>query len=193
MKSEKRKCQNCSREFFIELQDTKFYEKMNVPAPTFCPECRLIRRLSWRNERTFYSRACDRCKKPIISIYAPSSALTVYCSPCWWPDSWDALEYGADFDSQKPFLLQLRELLGRVPMMNLHGLYATLVNSDYTHMVSYLKDCYMVTYSDVGENLIYGSVVNDSRDSVDNLMLDKGELCYETINCRKCYRVFFFA
>ncbi len=43
----------------------------------------------------------------------------------------------------------------------------------------------------MGENLIYGSVVNNSRDSVDNLMLDKGELCYETINCRKSYRVFF--
>ena len=168
-----------------------FYEKIQVPPPTFCPQCRLIRRLAWRNERTFYSRMCDKCKKAMISIYAPDRGLTVYCSPCWWKDDWDALDFGVDFDPQKPFLIQLRELYQRVPQMTLHGLYTTIVNSDYTHMVSYLKDCYMVTYSDYGENLSYGSIVLNSKDSVDNLMLDHGELCYETVNCEKCYRVWY--
>lgn len=189
--SQNKTCQNCKQGFVIEPQDVAFYDKMQVPPPTFCPECRLIRRLAWRNERSFYSRTCDKCKKPIISIYAPESGLTVYCSPCWWKDDWDALNYGVEFDTQKPFLVQLRELYQRVPQMNLHGLYTTLVNSDYTHMVGHLKDCYMVTYSDFGENLLYGSIVENSKDSVDNLMLHYSELCYETVNCIKCYHTMF--
>jgi len=75
--------------------------------------------------------------------------------------------------------------------MNLFGLYSTTTNSDYTNMVSWLKNCYMVTYSDYCENVIYGSFVNHSRDSMDNLMGKEIELCYETINCNKCYRLFY--
>jgi hypothetical protein len=49
----------------------------------------------------------------------------------------------------------------------------------------------MVTYSDYCENVAYGSFVNHSRDSVDNLMGNQIELCYETINCNKCYSTFY--
>ena len=75
--------------------------------------------------------------------------------------------------------------------MTLYGLYTTLVNSDYTNMVGWLKNCYMVTYSDYGENLVHGSFVNHSKDSVDNLMGLNLELCYETINCNQCYKTFY--
>jgi len=47
-------CQNCSGEFIIESDDFSFYEKIKVPAPTFCPECRMIRRLVFRNERRLF-------------------------------------------------------------------------------------------------------------------------------------------
>lgn len=127
----------------------------------------------------------------MISVFAPNNGLTVYCSPCWWGEDWNPLDYGVDFDPEKPFMLQVRELLSRVPVMNLYGLYTTLVNSDYTNMVAFLKNCYMVTYSDYCENAIYGSFVNHSKDCVDNLMSEQNELCYETTNCAKCYKTFF--
>ncbi len=127
----------------------------------------------------------------MISIFAEDSGVHVYCSPCWWSDSWDGLEYGGDVDFSKPFLPQLDELFHRVPIMTLYGLYTTLVNSDYTNMVGHLKNCYMVTYSDHCEDATYGSFVNWSKNCVDNLMAERCELCYETINCSKCYRTFF--
>lgn len=49
----------------------------------------------------------------------------------------------------------------------------------------------MVTYSDYSENLTYGSFVNHSKDSVDNMMGKQLELCYETINCNQCYKTSF--
>jgi ADP-heptose:LPS heptosyltransferase len=47
---------------------------MKVPPPTFCPECRLIRRFARRNERSFYHRVCEKCDKKIISVCLFSSA-----------------------------------------------------------------------------------------------------------------------
>lgn len=38
--AEKRICQNRKNSFEIEAQDFAFYEKIKVPAPTWCPDCR---------------------------------------------------------------------------------------------------------------------------------------------------------
>ena len=191
MMSETRKCQNCKNDFIVEPDDFSFYEKIKVPPPTFCPECRLIRRMARRNERSFHYSDCEKCGKKIISIFSKESKIHVYCSSCWASDSWEGLEYGVDFDSSKNFFTQLDDLFRKVPMMNLYGLHTTKIDSDYTNMVSWVKNCYMITYGDYNENLIYGSFVNHSKDSVDNLMGNQIELCYETINCNKCYRTFF--
>ena len=69
MKSETKQCQNCKKDFVIEPEDFNFYEKIKVPPPTFCPECRLIRRMIWRNERTLYKRKCDKTGKQIITMF----------------------------------------------------------------------------------------------------------------------------
>ena len=191
MNNENEICQNCKKDFIIEPDDFGFYEKMKVPPPTFCPECRLIRRLARRNERVFYHGICEKCDKKIISCFSDESEMHLYCGACWYSDDWDGREYGVDFDFSKNFFVQLDDLFHKVPMINLYGLYTTLVNSDYTNMVSWLKNCYMVTYSDYCEDIIYGSFVNRSKDSIDNLMGNKIELCYETINCDKCYKTFF--
>ncbi len=188
---ETRNCQNCKNDFNIEPDDFSFYEKIKVPPPTFCPECRLIRKLARRNERFFHKIVCGKCDKNTISIFGEHSNVEVYCSYCWWADDWDAIEYGEEFDSSKNVFMQIEELFHRVPQMNLNGLYQTKVNSEYTHMASWLKNCFMVTYSDYCENVIYGSFINHTKDSVDNLMGAKLELCYETINCSQCYRTLY--
>ncbi len=87
MTMESRNCQNCKLDFIIEPEDFVFYEKIKVPPPTFCPDCRLARKLVWRNERSLYKRNCDLCKKNIISMYKPTVLFPVYCHECWWSDS----------------------------------------------------------------------------------------------------------
>ncbi|KKQ03984.1 MAG: hypothetical protein US12_C0009G0014 [Parcubacteria group bacterium GW2011_GWA2_36_24] len=54
-------CQNCKKDFTIEPDDFGFYEKIKVPPPTWCPECRMIRRMLFRNERSLYKQNCDLC------------------------------------------------------------------------------------------------------------------------------------
>ena len=115
MNSETKNCQNCKKNFIIESEDFNFYEKIKVHPPTFCPECRLIRRLANREERSFFKDKCDFCDKDVVSIFSPESNLKVYCSPCWWSDNWDGLQYGKDYDFSKPFFQQFRELQQVVP------------------------------------------------------------------------------
>src|SRR3989344_3499599 len=139
MKSETRKCQNCKNEFIIEPDDFGFYEKIKVPPPTFCPECRLQRRLMWRNERTFYQRQCDLCKKNIISSFTREQPFPVYCQKCWWGDDWDPYSFGIDFDFSKSFFEQFQKLKKKVPILNMQnddGIAS--LNSEYSQDFAYL-------------------------------------------------------
>ena len=114
-KSENRICQNCKKDFTIESEDFNFYEKIKVPPPTWCPECRLIRRLAFREDRPLYKDKCDKCGEEIISIYSREKKLVVYCPSCWWGDSWDATDYGREYDFSKSFFEQFNELVRVVP------------------------------------------------------------------------------
>src|SRR6185436_17628089 len=110
MNSESRSCQNCQRDFTIEPDDFEFYKKISVPPPTFCPQCRLQRRLAFRNERTLYKTTCGLCGQKLLTMYDPEGEITSYCGTCWWSDKWDPLEYGRDYDFSRPFFEQLWEL-----------------------------------------------------------------------------------
>ena len=191
MASETRICQNCKSDFIIEPEDFNFYEKIKVPPPTFCPECRKQRRLTWRNDIILYSRSCDLCEKSILSIYSPDSGLTVYCVKCWWSDKWDPKEYGKDYDFSKPFFEQFRELQQRVPIIALandDGLISGSINCEYTQDFSNAKNCYMVFVAWKLEDSLYSHYILDSRGMVDCLSSwDNSDSVYEGIFAERCY------
>ena len=105
MKEEIKNCQNCKKDFTIEPDDFGFYEKIKVPLPTWCPDCRLQRRLAFRNERTFYKRPCDLCGADTLSRFDPDRGIVNYCGECWWSDNWDTTSYGQDYDFSRPFFI----------------------------------------------------------------------------------------
>src|SRR3989338_915758 len=154
--SEIRNCQNCKKDFIIEPDDFSFYEKIKVPAPTWCPDCRLQRRLSFRNERALYKNPCQLCGKDTVSRFDPEKGIVNYCGECWWSDKWDPTSYGQDYDFSKPFFKQFGNLLKQVPQFNLITLYNTLVNSNFTNMNHYLKNCYYIFNADYDERCMYG-------------------------------------
>src|SRR3989344_334905 len=124
MTSEIKKCQNCTQNFTIESDDAAFYEKIKVPTPTWCPECRARRRLTWRNERSLYRRKCDAPghDEMVITNFGPHTGIPVYDQKFWWSDSWDATQYGRDYDFNRPFFEQFKELLNVVPVPNVINL-----------------------------------------------------------------------
>lgn len=168
-----------------------FYEKIHVPSPTWCPECRLIRRLAWRNIRSIYRRKCDLCGEDKIGVYSPDKPYNVYCAKCWWSDDWDARDYGQDYDFSRPFFEQFNEFMKKAPLLNRFVLEDTMVRSDYTNMAQYLKDCYLVFHGDNCERCMYCDQIDFTNDCIDCSYLFQGELCYESINLLKCNKVFY--
>ena len=197
MHSKVRNCQNCNKDFTIEPDDFGFYEKIKVPPPTFCPDCRFQRRLAWRNDLSFYNRSCDLCGKNIISIYHPDKPLTVYCNKCWWSDKWDPKSYGRNINFSRPFFEQFRELQDKVPLLALfNDNEVGSLNCEYTQNVTFAKNCYMVSMSWFGEDVMYSYSVGgpETRYVVDSLgVFPYSQFIYDGIfiehsyNCRSCY------
>lgn len=189
-KNETRSCQNCKNDFTIEPDDFSFYEKIKVPPPTFCPECRSIRRMSFTNERVLYKRKCDLTGENIFSMYGENTNFPVYETTAWYSDKWDPYSYGIELDLSKPFLSQLKELYDIVPRMSLvkQGLP---VNSPYTHRVTSPKNSYMVFRSIKPENCLYSYFLFGGIDCCDSMFLVDCERCYECIDCERCYNLKF--
>jgi len=187
-RSETKKCQNCKSEFTIEPDDFDFYNKMKVPSPTFCPDCRLQRRMAVSNARTLYKRTCDLCKESTISMYPADTPFPVYCITCWRSDKWDAVEYGVDYDFNKTFLEQFSDLRKKVPLVALLQ-QGEMKNSQYTNRASNNKDCYLVFRANFNENCLYSHPISDCNDSLDCLNTQKCELTYNCIDCVNCYNV----
>ncbi len=190
MQEETRKCQNCKEEFVIGPEDFHFYEKIKVPPPTFCPDCRMQRRMAYRNERTLYRRECGQCGKPIIGAYRAQTNFPVYCSECWWSDKWDSMDYGKDYDPKKSFLIQFKELQDKVPRPYVNNVTGTtMVNSEYTNCAGEMKNCYLVYGAMRDEDCVYSHYLNDSRWCFDNLYSIKSENCYDCLDIENCYGV----
>ncbi len=191
MQPEVRNCQNCKRDFIIEPEDFNFYEKMNVPSPTWCPECRMIRRFAFSNVWHLYKRVCAKCGKSVLSIYSEDKPNVVYCNPCWWGDTWNGDEYGVDYDPSKPFFTQLKELFLKVPWQATENMYLLHTNSPYVNACGPAKNCYMLFWADYCENSFYSSYLNGLKDSSDCYRAAESELCYESVGINKCYRTLF--
>ena len=187
MQSETKICQNCKKDFIIEPDDFGFYEKIKVPPPTFCPECRFQRRMIFRNGRTLYRRQCDLCQKNIISIYSADASFPVYCQKCWWSDKWDPHKYAKDFDFSRPFFEQFKELLFSVPAISItNDNEMASINCEYTYDWFFSKNCYMSVSGWHAENVLYSYHIEHNKDMLDSMHMRECELSYE---CLQCYKI----
>ncbi len=186
MENETRNCQNCKKDFVIDSEDFNFYEKIKVPLPTFCPECRLIRRMMATNERFLYKRKCDLSGEEIFAMYPGDTKFPVYCTDEWYSDKWDPYQYGMEYDFSRTFFEQFLELQNKVPRMALVR-QGFSINSPYTHRVTDPKNSYMVFRASYPENSLYTYIGMKIKDVCDCSFVTECELCYECINCERCY------
>jgi hypothetical protein len=182
-------CQNCKKDFTIEPEDFKFYEKIKVPAPTFCPECRIIRRYIIKNDRSLYKIKCDASghQEQLISMYSSEEKLFICDRDYWWSDDWDSMEYGKNYDFNKSFFEQFHKLQSKVPRPSLVNNKA--VNSAYCNFADENKNCYLLTTANRNEDSFFGFFLADSKNVSDSIFCSDSELLYECIDCQKCYNL----
>lgn len=189
--TENRECQNCKTSFTIEPEDFEFYAKIKVPPPTWCPECRMQRRMAWRNVRNLYKRQCSAPghNESIISVYSADKKFTVYDQPFWWSDKYDPTMNSRGYDFSIPFFIQYAQLLSETPLPNLSNINP--VESAYTNVTIDSKDCYLIFSSTHNENCLYSEGINNCSDSLDLLSSRNDERAHECVDCRNCYNIFF--
>lgn len=189
MQSETKVCQNCKKDFIIEPDDFAFYEKMKVPPPTWCSECRFQRRIVWRNEWRLFKNKDARTGLDVFTNFSPEAPVKIYDRDFWLSDGWDPLEYSRDIDWSRPFLEQIKELLYIVPIFSRAAV--SIVNSDYSMNAGWLKNAFMTFNSDYVEDSGYIFSCVNVKNSFDCELAKNLELCYSCFNVNTCYKTFF--
>lgn len=188
MEPEKKQCKKCDQEFLISQNDFSFYERMKIPTPNICLDCRFKMRALWRNETSLYSgRKCGLCGESILSVYNPKSDYVAYCYKCYTSDSWDPMDYAQNYDINVPFFEQLNVLFHKVPKDTtfISGSDGPNINSVYVNMGGGMKDCYMVFNGGLGEKMMYCRGVRFANEVSDCYFGENIERCYECVNVSK--------
>jgi hypothetical protein len=187
-------CKKCGLKFIITDIDLAFLDKIapvfngkkeQIPPPNLCPDCRTQRRLSYRNEHFLYKRKCDLTGKEIVSQFAQDKPHKVYDQETWWSDKWDAMEYGQDFDFNRPFFEQFQELLLKTPLIS--NTVVNSVNCEYNSFCVDSKDCYLCSRVGNDEKCFYSALPIKSYKCFDCLIIFESQKCFECINCYNCY------
>lgn len=187
MTDEKRICKVTGKEFIVTAWDRAFYERMDVPPPTLCPEERLRRRMSFANQRNLYHRTCSGSGKKIISQFTADTSFPVFDVEYFYSDQWDQFTTGRDFDFSRPFFEQFAELMAVAPRPNLQRAPEYDENSDYTNYAGKNKNCYLIFDSDKSRDCYYSYSINTCENVVDSFRAELCELCYECVDSINCY------
>ncbi len=191
-------CTHCGNSFDVTPDDLKFYadisptfdgQRFEIPPPQKCPNCRFQNRLLFRNDRNLHHRKSDMSGKQIISIYSPDKPYKVFDQDEWWSDRWDAMDHGRDFDFERTFGEQFKELTLEIPHNSLFTTNAE--NSYYTNHTLNIKNCYLLFGGGNDQDCLYGKYIVDSHDVLDSICLYSCEWCYEGIASHGCYECAF--
>ena len=178
---ETRSCKNCQKNFIIQPNDFSFYERIKVPPPTWCPECRCIRRMVHRNERHLHKRTCDITGKNIISIYRPNCPYTICDKDYYFSEAFDPLAYGAQYDSGNLFFPQFYEFAKKVPLASLFVRRSE--NCDYNQDMGGSLNCYLCFRTHDSQNMLYTYRGNHSNYCTDCFqVVESSEFLYECVN-----------
>lgn len=142
------------------------------------------RKTNFRNERNLYKRVCGACTKPLISMYSKDNGIPVYCTQCWWRDTWDAKDYGCALDLEQSFLSQFSMLMKKVPCQA--NVILNSENCDYNSYCVDSKDCYMCQRVQ-SESTMYSYLGVKCLKCCDCSYVYSCEQCYECIDCWNCY------
>ncbi|MBT4365983.1 hypothetical protein HOD15_01015, partial [Candidatus Peregrinibacteria bacterium] len=182
-------CTKCDQQFEQSKKEVEVYKKFDAELPTICPDCRHHRHLIFRNERNIFYNTSHVTGKKIVSMIPPTSPFRVIDQDEWWSDKFDASIYARDYDFNKPFFEQFKDLQKEVPRWA--RLFVNCENSEFTNNSAEVKDCYLTFSSYESENLYYCTRVFKSNTCIDCMNIKESEYCSRCMDCQKCYNVHY--
>ena len=182
-----RACEKCHQDFVIEVDDVPFYEKMDLPLPSMCPNCRWKYLLAFWVFGRFRIAKSALSGKTIITDISESAPFLIYDRAEFVSDAWDPLTYGKDYDPSCSFIEQLVELQSKVPHPHQVGIKNT--NSDWADDVWESKDAYLSRSVAGLDSVSYGYRLLNCKNSVDLTFCWDLERSYDCLYCFKSYNL----
>lgn len=182
-----KQCEKCHQNFIIQADDIPFYEKMDLPMPSMCPECRFKYLMAFWVFGKFRITKSALSGKTIITVLPESVPFPIYDRAEFVSDAWDPLTYGKDYDQLGSFMEQFVELRSVVPHPHQTGIKN--FNSDWTDDMWESKDAYLSRSGLHLESVSYGYRLLACKNSVDITMCWDLERSYDCLYCFKSYNL----
>jgi hypothetical protein len=184
-------CARTGTPYTVIDSEAAFAHLIDMPLLDLCPAERFCQLMATRNEWKLYHRTCDSTGEKILSAYPKDSPYIVYKNDVWWGDSWEALDYGRDFDFSRPFFEQFYELQLAVPREGTSVFQSE--NCEYNSHTRQSKNCYLNSLVVRAEDMHYSYWMVDVEDVVDSCfhisgISGKSVRCYECIDFSTCYQ-----
>ena len=81
-------CEVTGKPFRLVPAELEFYQQFGIPLPTKHPDVRHKERMALRNPKKIFQRNCMKCKKEILTSYAPEKSEIVYCEECYLKETY---------------------------------------------------------------------------------------------------------
>ncbi len=180
-------CQNCKKEFEITQAELLMYKKVDIEIPENCFKCRVAQQFAFWVFGKFRVGKSDHSGEQLITVYPEDTRFPIYTNKEWHSDSWDALHYGQDYDENKSFFQQMKELQEKVP--HPHAMGTNNTNCDWSDDAWNCKNCYLSRSLDDSEDVSYGYRVLNCKNCVDITFGYDLENCYDCTYCFKSYNI----
>jgi len=183
----------CENKFKIEEGDIEFLKLFRVPAPNYCPTCRMIRKISNFNASRLFVNQCKASKhnESIISIFPKECPFSVYDCNYFTSDDFDPFSFGVPYRDNNSPMSQLFSLRKKFPMPSFLNRDPTSINSDYSNGGKDLKNGYYVWGCYHAENVWYSVNVNKCMNVMDVRVVTDSEFVYESIFSHHIYKSSF--
>jgi hypothetical protein len=78
-------CESCSKNYKVIPNEFLFYQKLDIPLPRLCPDCRHYRRVESRGPNKLWHRSCmnEGCNNEFETSYSPERKEIIYCEHCY--------------------------------------------------------------------------------------------------------------
>ena len=189
MKTEAKICVDCKKEFEINSGDLNLYEKVDIELPTLCFFCLIKLHLSFWMFGKFRKGKSDLSGKSLITVLPEINRYPIYTLHEWHSDKWDAMNFGIDYDSSRPFFEQLKELQEKVPHPHQNGIKNT--GCDWCDDVWNSKNCYLSRSMEECEDLYYSYRNVKVKNSIDMTICFNTEKSYDSGDCHNSFRLFY--
>ncbi|MEI7765179.1 MAG: hypothetical protein WCI93_01175 [bacterium] len=189
MQNQNRTCEHCGKDFSITLEDLTLYKKVGIELPVICFFCRVKLHLSFWMFGKFRKGKSALSGDSLITVLPENSRYPIYKLSEWHSDKWDAMDYGQDYDENRPFFDQLKELQEKVPHPHQNGMKNT--NCDWCDDVWNSKNCYLSRSMEVCEDLYYSYRNLWVKNSIDVVVCFYSEKCFDSVNCSNSYKLFY--